>query len=279
MNSGAPRIELRPFSPGDLLALIEGTDAFQRSFGGPAADGLRSFYVSGEVSEKWLDQLRQTPQADPWTLGFAVVERASGLVIGSAGFKGPPDAEGVVEAAYGIVPPFEGKGFATEALRGLVAFASRDHRVRVLRAHTLPTENASTRVLSKNGFHKLGEVIDPEDGRVWRWERSKVSDEQRCSTIRVVLPFHLRNLARVDGEVEVEVTSPVTVRAVLDAIETKHPVLRGTIRDHGTLKRRPFIRFFACKEDLSLKPPDTLLPEAIVKGEEPFLVVGAMAGG
>ena len=175
MNSGAPTIELRPFSPGDLLALIEGTDAFQRSFGGFAADGLRSFYVSGEVSEKWLEQLRQTPQPDPWTVGFAVVERASGLVIGSAGFKGPPDAEGVVEAAYGIVPEFEGKGFATEALRGLVAFASRAHRVRVLRAHTLPTENASTRVLSKNSFHKLGEVIDPEDGPVWRWERSKLA--------------------------------------------------------------------------------------------------------
>ena len=97
--------------------------------------------------------------------------------------------------------------------------------------------------------------------------------------IRVVLPFHLRNLARVDGEVEVEVASPVTVRAVLDALESKYPVLRGTIRDHTTLKRRPFIRFFACKEDLSLEPPDTLLSDEIVKGTEPFLVIGAIAGG
>ena len=97
--------------------------------------------------------------------------------------------------------------------------------------------------------------------------------------IRVVLPFHLRNLARVDGEVELEVASPITVRAVLDALEAKYPVLRGTIRDHGTLKRRPFIRFFACKEDLSLEPPDTILPEEIVKGTEPFLVIGAIAGG
>ncbi len=97
--------------------------------------------------------------------------------------------------------------------------------------------------------------------------------------IRVVLPFHLRNLARVDGEVELRVASPVTVRAVLDALEAKYPVLRGTIRDHGTLKRRPFIRFFACKEDLSLEPPETPLPEAVVSGTEPFLVVGAMAGG
>lgn len=97
--------------------------------------------------------------------------------------------------------------------------------------------------------------------------------------IRVVLPYHLRNLARVDGEVSLEVVGPVTIRAVLDSLEGKFPVLRGTIRDHGTLRRRPFIRFFACKEDLSLEPPDTLLPDAIVKGEEPFLVVGAMAGG
>ena len=98
--------------------------------------------------------------------------------------------------------------------------------------------------------------------------------------IRVVLPFHLRNLARIaDSEVTLEVANPVTIQAVLDALETKYPALRGTIRDHGTLKRRPFIRFFACKEDLSLEPPDTPLPDDIVKGTEPFLVIGAMAGG
>ena len=98
-------------------------------------------------------------------------------------------------------------------------------------------------------------------------------------TIRVVLPFHLRNLARVDGEVELEVAPPVTIRAVVDALEARYPTLRGTIRDHGTLKRRPFVRFFACKEDLSLEPPDTPLPDEVVRGAEPFLVVGAMAGG
>lgn len=97
--------------------------------------------------------------------------------------------------------------------------------------------------------------------------------------IRVQLPFHLRNLAHVDGEVEVAVPEPITIRAVLDALEGKFPVLRGTIRDHGNLKRRPFIRFFACKEDLSLESPETPLPEAVVNGKEPFLVVGAMAGG
>ena len=97
--------------------------------------------------------------------------------------------------------------------------------------------------------------------------------------IRVGLPYHLRNLARVEGEVQLAVASPVTVGAVLDALETRYPVLRGTIRDHGTLKRRPFLRFFACKEDLSLEPSATLLPDEVVSGVEPFLIVGAMAGG
>jgi hypothetical protein len=97
--------------------------------------------------------------------------------------------------------------------------------------------------------------------------------------IRVQLPFHLKNLARVEGEVEFELAAPVTIRAVLDAVEEKFPALRGTIRDHGTLKRRPFVRFFACKEDLSAEPPETLLPDEVVSGKEPFLIVGAMAGG
>ena len=97
--------------------------------------------------------------------------------------------------------------------------------------------------------------------------------------IRVVLPFHLRNLAGVKDEVQLDLPGPVTVRSVLDALEARFPVLRGTIRDHGTLKRRPFIRFFACKEDLSLEPSDTALPDAVLKGDEPFLIVGAMAGG
>ena len=97
--------------------------------------------------------------------------------------------------------------------------------------------------------------------------------------IRVVLPFHLRNLARVSGEVQFELAAPVTIRAVLDAVEEKFPALRGTIRDHGTLKRRPFVRYFACKEDLSAEPPETPLPDEVVSGVEPFLIVGAMAGG
>ena len=97
--------------------------------------------------------------------------------------------------------------------------------------------------------------------------------------IRVILPAHLRTLARVDGTVELQVDSAVTIRSVLDALEARYPVLRGTIRDHGTLKRRPFIRFFACKEDLSHEPSETKLPDKVVSGAEPFLIVGAMAGG
>ena len=97
--------------------------------------------------------------------------------------------------------------------------------------------------------------------------------------IRVVLPFHLRTLARVDGEVQLEVPAPITISAALDALEARFPALRGTIRDHGTLQRRPFIRFFAVKEDLSLEPPETPLPAAVLGGTEPFCIVGAMAGG
>jgi molybdopterin synthase sulfur carrier subunit len=97
--------------------------------------------------------------------------------------------------------------------------------------------------------------------------------------IRVVLPHHLRNLARVGDEVEIEVTGAVTQRAVLDAIEAKYPVLRGTIRDRISRQRRPFLRFFACEQDLSHESPDDPLPEAVAAGKEPFLIVGAMAGG
>ncbi len=97
--------------------------------------------------------------------------------------------------------------------------------------------------------------------------------------IRVVLPAHLRDLARVTGEVEVEVAAPVTARAILDAVERLHPVLCGTIRDHTTHERRPLVRFFACEDDLSHQSPDVPLPAAVAAGREPFLIVGAMAGG
>jgi molybdopterin synthase sulfur carrier subunit len=97
--------------------------------------------------------------------------------------------------------------------------------------------------------------------------------------IRILLPYHLRTLARVEGEVVLEVGGPVTIRGLLEELETRYPVLRGTIRDQTTLHRRPFVRFFAGKEDLSHDPPDAALPESVAAGEEPFLIIGAMAGG
>ncbi|MEZ4728775.1 MAG: MoaD/ThiS family protein [Caldilineaceae bacterium] len=99
------------------------------------------------------------------------------------------------------------------------------------------------------------------------------------NTIRVVIPHHLRNLARTGKEVTLTIVGPVTQRAVMDALESQYPMLKGTIRDHGTLKRRPFIRFFACEQDLSHESPDAPLPDAVVTGKEPLLIVGAMAGG
>ncbi len=97
--------------------------------------------------------------------------------------------------------------------------------------------------------------------------------------IRVVIPAHLRTLAHVDGEVQLQVEGPVTPRSVLDALEVRYPVLRGTIRDHATQERRPFVRFFACQQDLSHDPTDVPLPNEVAKGAEPFLIIGAMAGG
>ena len=97
--------------------------------------------------------------------------------------------------------------------------------------------------------------------------------------IRVMLPYHLRRLAHVEAEVTIDVQGEITQRSVLDALEARYPVLRGTIRDHVTQQRRPFLRFFACEQDLSHEPPDALLPEAVASGREPFMVVGAIAGG
>jgi sulfur-carrier protein len=97
--------------------------------------------------------------------------------------------------------------------------------------------------------------------------------------IQVVLPAHLRTLAGVGSEISIEVAGPITTRSILDALEARYPMLRGTIRDHVTLQRRPFLRFFACQEDLSHEPPDAPLPEAVSSGKEPFMIIGAIAGG
>jgi ribosomal-protein-alanine N-acetyltransferase len=167
------RLELRPLSARFIRALMESTDAFTKQFGLPPAPGLRDFVLSDEVSPEYLARLDSDPTPDPWTHGFALVHRAEPFVVGMAGFKGPPSDDGIVELAYGIVPAYQSKGLATEAARALLAFAFNTPGVRLVRAHTLPTANASTRVLSKCGFEPRGEVIDPEDGRVWRWEKTR----------------------------------------------------------------------------------------------------------
>jgi len=165
-------LRLVPHAPDHLRALIEGPDHYEQSLGLRPADGLRDFIVSGEVSPDYLAQLYASTSADPWTYGFALVHVASRIVIGMGSFKGPPGADGVVEIAYGVVPDYQGKGYATEAAQALVAYAFNSPQVRVVRAHTLPEPNASTRVLAKCGFKRVGEIIDPEDGLVWRWEKT-----------------------------------------------------------------------------------------------------------
>lgn len=157
-------------APQHLVAMIDSPELFEDVVGLPFADGLREFYTSGDVSSAWLDALRKSTETNPWQHGFFIVDRDQSCIVGTAGFKGPPDPDGVVEIAYGVAPEYQGRGYATEAANALVEFALADAAVKTVRAHTLPEPNASTRVLTKNGFRHLGEVIDPEDGRVWRWE-------------------------------------------------------------------------------------------------------------
>lgn len=165
-------LQLFPQRPEYILALIEEPERYEKLVGFPAAPGLREFFVSGEVSSEWLASLRTPSDADPWRFGYAVVYREVGAVVGSGGFKGPPDADGMVEIAYGIVPSFERRGFATQVARALTAHASANDSVRLVRAHTMPEPNASNSVLKKCGFQFVDEVIDPDDGLVWRWERA-----------------------------------------------------------------------------------------------------------
>jgi len=142
-------------SPEETLASIEAMHPLDRA----------------EVSSEWLARVKATSDANPWIHSFAAVHRASGAVVGGCGYKGPPDADAVVEIAYGVEPAHRGKGYATEMARALVTFAFTTNDVRLVRAHTRPQNDASSRVLTKCGFDCVGEVIDPEDGLVWRWER------------------------------------------------------------------------------------------------------------
>jgi RimJ/RimL family protein N-acetyltransferase len=123
-----------------------------------------------EVSADWLDRVRRTTAPDPWICGFNILHRETGTEVGSCAFKGPPDSSGVVEIAYGVKPDHQGKGYATEAAEELVKYAFASGEVNTVRAHTLREHNASTRVLAKCGFQNVGDVVDPDDGLVWRWE-------------------------------------------------------------------------------------------------------------
>lgn len=163
-------LRLVPHEPAHLRALIDGAQFYERASGLKPARGLRDFIVSPDVSAEWRGALEKATGVDPWTYGFALLQVESGEVIGNASFTGPPDAAGVVEIAYGIVPDYEGRGYATEAAQALVTYARADGRVRTILAHTLPARNASTRVLEKCGFRHVAELTHPTDGLIWRWE-------------------------------------------------------------------------------------------------------------
>lgn len=165
-------LHIVPHAPEHLLSLIEDPARYEAMAGFAAAPGLREFFVSGELSPAFLESLRTLEGPDPWRIGFVLIDRQSRTAVGTAGFKGPPDADGMVEVAYGVVPAFEGRGYATEAAAALVAYAFESGLVRTVRAHTLPAPNASTRVLRKCGFEFIGDVVEPDDGPVWRWERA-----------------------------------------------------------------------------------------------------------
>lgn len=141
----------------EILAWVDSLDAATRA----------------EISPDWLARIRTAPAPEPWTHSFSILHRATGATIGSCAYKGPPDADGAVEIAYGVDPEYQGRGVATEAAQALVDYALSSEQVRVVRAHTRPDNKAFMRVLTKLGFTCVGEVLDPEDGLVVRWELQK----------------------------------------------------------------------------------------------------------
>jgi RimJ/RimL family protein N-acetyltransferase len=155
-------LTLRPNTVEDVRKLLDGMDADQRA----------------QVSPDWLARVN-AGTADAWTLGYTLVHRITEAGVGSCGFKGPPIEDGTVEIAYGVAPDHQGRGYATEAAAALAEHAFSSGEVRVVRAHTLPDAGASARVLEKCGFLRIGEVVDPEDGLVVRWEKHVRHEETR----------------------------------------------------------------------------------------------------
>jgi [ribosomal protein S5]-alanine N-acetyltransferase len=165
---------LAPHLPRHLRALLRGRQEFENIAGLQVADGIREQLQS--ASFDFLANVENGREPDPWRFGFGVIHKIDNLLIGMAGFPGPPDSEGVAEIAYGIAPAYQGKGYATEVTRTLIDFAASDPRVKKIRAHTLAQTNASTRVLEKCGFKKAGESVDPENNSpIWRWEREAMT--------------------------------------------------------------------------------------------------------
>jgi [ribosomal protein S5]-alanine N-acetyltransferase len=155
MNPKAPTTKLVPQTREDVRSMIDAMSPYEKA----------------QLSAEWLARFHASADIDTWVHGFRVVHGDSGAVVGACMFKGPP-TDGVVEIAYGIDPDHQGKGYATEAAQALVAYALASGQIRMVRAHTLPDGNASKRVLAKCGFRHVGEVIDPDDGLVWRFEKT-----------------------------------------------------------------------------------------------------------
>ena len=157
--------------PRYFRALIRSAEEFGNIAGLRVADGIRDQFLS--ASAEFFARVEAAKQSDPWQFGFAVIHRIDNVLIGTCGFPGPPDENGVAEIAYGIAPAYQSKGYATEAAMALIEFARKDPRVKTICAHTLAETNASTRILEKCGFKKTGDAIDPENNLpVWRWERT-----------------------------------------------------------------------------------------------------------
>ena len=166
-------VQLRPHQLADLRALHESAAAYERRTGLRVAAGVRDFLSGPEVSEDFRMRLASSDETDGWRDGFGIVEPTGTVLVGLCSYGGPPDSDGVVEISYGLAPEFRGRGYAVAAARILTERAFTDDSVRTVCAHTLPEESASTAVLRRCGFTHAGEIMHPEDGRVWRWERRR----------------------------------------------------------------------------------------------------------
>jgi len=168
------RIRLVPHTLEHLRALVAGRDVYERQFGLRVADGVRDFLTGPEVSPAFLARLDASTVSDPWRDGFAILHLTDNCVIGLCSYGGPPGADRFVEISYGIVPAYQGRGYATAAAKMLVADALAHESVRGVRAHTMTEHNASTKVLMKCGFRFIEEITHPEDGLIWHWELRRV---------------------------------------------------------------------------------------------------------